>query len=182
MLNLKIDHCVIHVSDWECSNHFYAAVMGAEVVPRQKGFAYKFGDFLLNCHGPGVRRQSCRARSCRAGRERSCFVVAGTARRGHRAFGRTGCSDRTWPRRDARRQGRGDKCLFPRPGRLAARIHELCEVLRNSRTRANRPETFRQSARRIRVVARAMIAIEQLDIAGAEFCQPMRAAMRERPR
>ena len=54
MLNLKIDHCVIHVSDWARSNHFYAAVMGAEVVPRQNGFAYKFGDFLLNCHGPGV--------------------------------------------------------------------------------------------------------------------------------
>jgi catechol 2,3-dioxygenase-like lactoylglutathione lyase family enzyme len=54
MQPLKIDHCVIHVSDWERSNHFYRTVLGAEVVPRQKGFAYRFGDFLLNCHGPGI--------------------------------------------------------------------------------------------------------------------------------
>jgi catechol 2,3-dioxygenase-like lactoylglutathione lyase family enzyme len=54
MPKLKIDHCVIHVSDWARSNRFYADVMGAEVIERQKGFAYKFGDFLLNCHGPGV--------------------------------------------------------------------------------------------------------------------------------
>ncbi|MFZ0558541.1 MAG: VOC family virulence protein [Methylovirgula sp.] len=54
MQPLKIDHCVIHVSDWQRSNRFYATMLGAEVVPRQQGFAYKFGDFLLNCHGPGV--------------------------------------------------------------------------------------------------------------------------------
>lgn len=58
MRTLKIDHCVIHVSDWERSNHFYAAVMGADVVPRQKGFCYKFGDFLLNCHGPGIEAKA----------------------------------------------------------------------------------------------------------------------------
>ncbi|MHB8887011.1 MAG: VOC family protein [Methylovirgula sp.] len=51
---LKLDHCVIHVSDWERSNRFYAAVLGAEILPRQNGFTYKLGDFLLNCHGPGI--------------------------------------------------------------------------------------------------------------------------------
>jgi catechol 2,3-dioxygenase-like lactoylglutathione lyase family enzyme len=54
MKAVKIDHCVIHVSDWERANQFYGAVLGAEIVSRQDGFAYKFGDFLLNCHGPGV--------------------------------------------------------------------------------------------------------------------------------
>jgi catechol 2,3-dioxygenase-like lactoylglutathione lyase family enzyme len=54
MRPLRLDHCVIHVSDWQKSNRFYADVLGAEIVPRQKGFAYKLGDFLLNCHGPGV--------------------------------------------------------------------------------------------------------------------------------
>lgn len=54
MPTLKIDHCVIHVSDWERSNRFYAGVFDADIVPRQKGFAYRIGDFLLNCHGAGV--------------------------------------------------------------------------------------------------------------------------------
>ena len=29
---VKLDHCVIHVSDWERSNAFYRDVIGAEVV------------------------------------------------------------------------------------------------------------------------------------------------------
>ena len=54
MVALKLDHCVIHVADWTRSNRFYADVLGAEIVPRQKGFAYRIGDVLLNCHGPGI--------------------------------------------------------------------------------------------------------------------------------
>ena len=51
----KLDHCVIHVSDWERSNAFYTAVLGAELVTRPTGYAYRFGDKQLNVHGPGVR-------------------------------------------------------------------------------------------------------------------------------
>ena len=43
MLALKIDHCVIHVSDWERSNRFYRDVLGAEVVPRQRAFPISSG-------------------------------------------------------------------------------------------------------------------------------------------
>ncbi|HWP25550.1 MAG TPA: VOC family protein [Xanthobacteraceae bacterium] len=50
----KFDHCVIHVTDWERSNAFYRDVLGAEVVARTAGFAYRFGDSQLNVHGPGV--------------------------------------------------------------------------------------------------------------------------------
>jgi catechol 2,3-dioxygenase-like lactoylglutathione lyase family enzyme len=50
----KLDHCVIHVTDWERSNAFYRDVLGAEVVARTAGFAYRFGDSQLNVHGPGV--------------------------------------------------------------------------------------------------------------------------------
>lgn len=49
---IKLDHCVIHVADWERSNTFYTDVLGAEAVPVSKGFAYRFGDVQLNCHGP----------------------------------------------------------------------------------------------------------------------------------
>ena len=30
---VALDHCVIHVSDWERSNAFYRSVLGAEVMP-----------------------------------------------------------------------------------------------------------------------------------------------------
>jgi catechol 2,3-dioxygenase-like lactoylglutathione lyase family enzyme len=53
-LPVKLDHCVVHVSDWERSNAFYREVMGAEIVPRGKFFAYRFGDMQLNLHGPGM--------------------------------------------------------------------------------------------------------------------------------
>lgn len=52
MPQLKLDHCVIHVSDWERSNAFYRAVLGAELVRLGDGWAYRFGDAQLNCHGP----------------------------------------------------------------------------------------------------------------------------------
>ena len=51
---IHLDHCVIHVSDWERSNAFYRDVVGAEVIARGPGFAYRFGGVQLNCHGPGV--------------------------------------------------------------------------------------------------------------------------------
>jgi catechol 2,3-dioxygenase-like lactoylglutathione lyase family enzyme len=53
-MRIKLDHCVIHVGEWERSNRFYRDVLGADVVPRGAGFAYRFGDTQLNCHGPGV--------------------------------------------------------------------------------------------------------------------------------
>ncbi len=32
MPDVRLDHCVIHVSDWERSNAFYRDVLGAEPV------------------------------------------------------------------------------------------------------------------------------------------------------
>ena len=54
-LPTKLDHCVIHVSDWTRSNAFYRDVLGAELVKREAGFAYRFGDKQPNVHGEGVR-------------------------------------------------------------------------------------------------------------------------------
>jgi catechol 2,3-dioxygenase-like lactoylglutathione lyase family enzyme len=52
---MKLDHCVIHVSDWERSNPFYRDVLGAELVDGGHGaWSYRFGDAQLNVHGPGV--------------------------------------------------------------------------------------------------------------------------------
>jgi catechol 2,3-dioxygenase-like lactoylglutathione lyase family enzyme len=52
---IKLDHCVIHVLDWERSNRFYADVLGAELVNRGNDtWVYRFGSEQLNTHGPGV--------------------------------------------------------------------------------------------------------------------------------
>ncbi len=53
-LPVKFDHCVIHVRDWERSNAFYVSVLGAELIKRDVGWAYRFGDTQLNLRtGPG---------------------------------------------------------------------------------------------------------------------------------
>jgi catechol 2,3-dioxygenase-like lactoylglutathione lyase family enzyme len=52
---VRLDHVVIHVSDWERSNAFYRDVAGAQVVELPGGrYAYRFGDVQFNCHGPGL--------------------------------------------------------------------------------------------------------------------------------
>jgi catechol 2,3-dioxygenase-like lactoylglutathione lyase family enzyme len=72
-LPVKLDHCVIHVSDWERSNAFYRDVIGAEVVPRGAGFAYRFGDCQLNCHGPGVKGEPVARLPVAPGNSDVCF-------------------------------------------------------------------------------------------------------------
>ena len=53
-VNVKLDHCVIHVTDWARANSFYADVLGAEVIARGPAYCYRFGSVQLNPHGPGV--------------------------------------------------------------------------------------------------------------------------------
>lgn len=69
----KLDHCVIHVTDWERSNRFYVEVMGAELVSRPKGFAYRFGDRQLNVHGPGVKPAEVARLPVQPGNSDLCF-------------------------------------------------------------------------------------------------------------
>ena len=53
-MSVDLDHCVIHITDWERSNAFYRDVIGAEVIERGSGYAYRLGQRQLNVHGPGV--------------------------------------------------------------------------------------------------------------------------------
>jgi catechol 2,3-dioxygenase-like lactoylglutathione lyase family enzyme len=77
MQALRLDHCVIHVSHWERSNSFYADVLGAEILPRQQGFSYKLGDFLLNCRGPGIVPNLVAKKPVEPGNSDLCFVWPG---------------------------------------------------------------------------------------------------------
>ena len=77
-LALRLDHCVIAVSDWSRSNAFYRDVLGAELVEIDKGrFAYRFGEQQLNVHGPGSTPHPRAADPVRPGNSDLCFVWPG---------------------------------------------------------------------------------------------------------
>jgi catechol 2,3-dioxygenase-like lactoylglutathione lyase family enzyme len=76
-LPVKLDHCVVHVSDWERSNAFYGAVVGAELVQRPNGWAYRFGDNQLNLHGPGVKPAEVARLPVQPGNSDLCFEWKG---------------------------------------------------------------------------------------------------------
>lgn len=77
MPDVKLDHCVIHVSDWGRSNAFYRDVLGAELIPRGAGWAYRFGAVQLNCHGPGVNAAPVARFPVQPGNSDLCFVWPG---------------------------------------------------------------------------------------------------------
>jgi catechol 2,3-dioxygenase-like lactoylglutathione lyase family enzyme len=76
-LPVKLDHCVVHVSDWERSNAFYRDVLGAELVRRGNGWAYRFGDSQINLHGPGVRPAEVARLPVQPGNSDLCFEWKG---------------------------------------------------------------------------------------------------------
>ena len=78
MPNVKLDHCVIHVTDWEISNTFYRDVLGAELVRREDGgWSYRFGDEQLNLHGPGVSPAPVAKLPVQPGNSDLCFEWPG---------------------------------------------------------------------------------------------------------
>ena len=77
MLPVSLDHCVIHVSDWVRSNKFYTDVIGAELIERPSGFAYRLGDKQLNVHGPGVRPAEVARLPVQPGNSDLCFEWRG---------------------------------------------------------------------------------------------------------
>ncbi len=78
-MRVALDHCVIHVTDWARSNAFFRDVLGAEVVARGAGFAYRWGAQQLNCHGPGVVAEPVARRPVEPGNSDLCFAWEGTA-------------------------------------------------------------------------------------------------------
>jgi catechol 2,3-dioxygenase-like lactoylglutathione lyase family enzyme len=70
---ISFDHCVIAVSDWERSNAFYRDVLGADLIERGAGWAYRFGEQQLNVHGPGVHPEPIARDPVRPGNSDLCF-------------------------------------------------------------------------------------------------------------
>jgi len=73
-----LDHVVIAITDWDRSNRFYAEVLGAELVRRGWGWAYRLGEQQLNVHGPGVSPFPVARVPVTPGNSDLCFVWPGT--------------------------------------------------------------------------------------------------------
>jgi len=77
-LLVRLDHCVIHVSNWDVSNAFYRDVVGAELVETGGRLAYRFGDQQLNLHGPGVSTAQVARLPVQPGNSDLCFASSRT--------------------------------------------------------------------------------------------------------
>jgi catechol 2,3-dioxygenase-like lactoylglutathione lyase family enzyme len=76
---IKLDHCVIHITDWDRSNRFYRDVLGAELIDRGNDtWAYRFGPEQLNVHGPGVTAGPLAQVPVAPGNSDLCFEWSGT--------------------------------------------------------------------------------------------------------
>jgi catechol 2,3-dioxygenase-like lactoylglutathione lyase family enzyme len=76
-MQTKLDHCVIHVSNWERANAFYRDVLGAELIDRGGTWAYRFGTEQLNVHGPGVEPDPVSLIPVAPGNSDLCFEWTG---------------------------------------------------------------------------------------------------------
>ena len=124
-LPVTLDHCVIKITNWERSNAFYRDVLGATLVERPAGWAYRFGDRQLNVHGPGVSPAEVARLPVQPGNSDLCFewngpiadAIAHLERQSIRGRARADGALRCARRRHQR--------LFPRSGRLADGIYLL---------------------------------------------------------
>jgi catechol 2,3-dioxygenase-like lactoylglutathione lyase family enzyme len=77
-MEIRLDHCVIHVSKRPRSNTFYRDVLGAELVGDPDGVAmYRFGEQQLNVHGPGVKPDPTARLPVKPGGSDLCFAWPG---------------------------------------------------------------------------------------------------------
>jgi catechol 2,3-dioxygenase-like lactoylglutathione lyase family enzyme len=77
-MQVRLDHVVIHVSDWERSNDFYRRVLGAELIGEPDGpCRYRFGQNQLNVHGPGVEPHPVARLPVQPGNSDLCFLWDG---------------------------------------------------------------------------------------------------------
>jgi catechol 2,3-dioxygenase-like lactoylglutathione lyase family enzyme len=115
MPNVKLDHCVIHVSDWEISNTFYRDVLGAELVPRESGWSYRFGDEQLNLHGPGVSPAPVAKLPVQPGNSDLCFEWSGPIDEAREHLERNGVEVEMGPVERSGARGAGTSVYFRDP-------------------------------------------------------------------
>jgi catechol 2,3-dioxygenase-like lactoylglutathione lyase family enzyme len=111
----KLDHCVIHVTEWERSNAFYTGVLGAELVKRLAGFTYRFSDKQLNVHGPGVKPAEVARVPVAPGNSDLCFEWMGPITDAVAHLGRCGVAIEAGPMQRFGAKGTGTSVYFRDP-------------------------------------------------------------------
>jgi catechol 2,3-dioxygenase-like lactoylglutathione lyase family enzyme len=114
-LPIAFDHCVVHVSNWERSNDFYRDVLGAELITRGQGSAYRFGAVQLNLHGPGVRPAEVARLPVQPGNSDLCFEWSGPISEAVAHLGRCGVAIEAGPMERFGAKGAGTSIYFRDP-------------------------------------------------------------------
>ena len=115
-MDVRIDHCVIAVSEWERSNAFYGDVCGAEVLELSRGrYAYRFGDQQLNVHGPDSDPYPVARERVRPGNSDLCLVWGGTPEEAVAHLERHGVDVEEGPVARAGARGDGTSVYFRDP-------------------------------------------------------------------
>jgi catechol 2,3-dioxygenase-like lactoylglutathione lyase family enzyme len=115
-MHVMLDHCVIHVSDWERANAFYRDVVGAELIDRGDGsWSYRFGTAQLNVHGPGLTPDPVARIPVMPGNSDLCFVWGGTPEQAVAHLERCGIAVEQGPVKRAGARGAGTSVYFRDP-------------------------------------------------------------------
>ncbi len=113
---MRLDHCVVAVSDWERSDAFYRDVLGAEVAALALGRrAYRIGAVQLNVHGPGSTPHPRAAAPVAPGNSDLCFAWPGTARTALKHLARHGVTVVEGPVERSGARGTGTSVYFRDP-------------------------------------------------------------------
>jgi catechol 2,3-dioxygenase-like lactoylglutathione lyase family enzyme len=112
----KLDHSVIHVSEWSVSNAFYRDVLGAELIDRGHGtWVYRFGTEQLNVHGPGVQADPVARVPVAPGNSDLCFEWDGPIDEAIEHLTRLGIERELGPVERNGARGRGASVYFRDP-------------------------------------------------------------------
>jgi catechol 2,3-dioxygenase-like lactoylglutathione lyase family enzyme len=115
-LPVKLDHCVIHISDWAVSNLFYRDVLGAELIDRGHGaWSYRFGTEQLNVHGPGAIGEPVARIPVGPGNSDLCFEWDGPIEDAAEHLSRHGVEVELGPAKRDGARGRGTSVYFRDP-------------------------------------------------------------------
>ena len=115
-MEIRVDHCVMHVSDRRRSNAFYRNVLGAELVGDPDGVAmYRFGEQQLNVHGPGLEPDPVARLPVQPGGSDLCFVWLGPIEDAIDHLSAHSVVVELGPVRRQGAGGRGMERLLPRP-------------------------------------------------------------------
>jgi catechol 2,3-dioxygenase-like lactoylglutathione lyase family enzyme len=115
MRAIRLDHCVIHVSDWERSNAFFRDVLGAELVAVGKRWVYRIAGQQLNVHGPGLDAKPVARLPVQPGNSDLCFEWPGPIEEAVAHLEERGVAIEIGPSRRFGARGHGTSVYFRDP-------------------------------------------------------------------